>query len=145
MPNKNVSPKDNLKKSKVFEELNTKITQKIILMDGAMGTMIQQENLNEDDYRGIGKESYTKFTNQQLEVLETAYKKGSEVKGNNELLSLTQPEIIRGIHEQYLDAGAEIIGTNTFGATSIAQGDYGLQKLASDMNFHSAKLARQAC
>ena len=145
MPNKNVSPKDNLKKSKVFEELNTKITQKIILMDGAMGTMIQQENLSEDDYRGIGKESYTKFTNQQLEVLENAYKKGSEVKGNNELLSLTQPEIIRGIHEQYLDAGAEIIGTNTFGATSIAQGDYGLQKLASDMNFHSAKLARQAC
>ncbi len=134
-----------LKKSKVFEELSSRISQKIMLMDGAMGTMIQQENLSESDYRGIGNESYTELTKEQLEILENAYKKGAEVKGNNELLSLTQPEIIKGIHEQYLDAGAEIIGTNTFGATSIAQGDYCLENLASDMNLYSAKLAREAC
>ena len=82
---------------------------------------------------------------EQLEILGNAHKEGTEVKGNNELLSITQPAIIRGIHEEYLDAGAEIIGTNTFGATSIAQADYGLESLANDMNFYSAKLAREAC
>jgi 5-methyltetrahydrofolate--homocysteine methyltransferase len=145
MSNKTTTQKNKLKKSKIFEELNSKINQKIMLMDGAMGTMIQQENLSEDDYRGIGNESSINFTKEQLLILENAYKKGAEVKGNNELLSLTQPAIIRDIHEEYLDAGAEIIGTNTFGATSIAQGDYGLESLANDMNFYSAKLAREAC
>ena len=144
MSNK-TSVKSHLKKSKIFEELNTKINQKIMLLDGAMGTMIQQKNLSEDDYRGVGGKSNIGFTKEQLEILENALKEGTEVKGNNELLSITQPAIIRGIHEEYLDAGAEIIGTNTFGATSIAQADYGLESLANDMNFYSAKLAREAC
>ena len=144
MSNK-ISPKSALKKSKVFEELNIIIKQKIMLTDGAMGTMIQQENLNEDNYRGVGNESIIELTEEQLKILKNAYSNGAEVKGNNELLSLTQPSVIRGIHEEYLEAGAEIIGTNTFGATSIAQADYGLENLANDMNFSSAKLAREAC
>ena len=145
MPNIKPTIVSKLKKSKIFDEFNFKIQKKIMLMDGAMGTMIQQENLNEDDYRGSDKLTQSKLSNEQIEALESAYSNGHEVKGNNELLSLTQPSLIRSIHEEYLDAGADIIETNTFGATTVAQADYGLETIADDMNYYSAKLAREAC
>ena len=108
------------------------LKQRILILDGAMGTMIQQHKLTEADYRGLP--SNTRFADHP-----------SDIKGNNELLVLTQPEIISKIHEQYLDAGADIIETNTFGATSVAQEDYKMAGLAREMNVISAKLARAAC
>ncbi|MBP7545747.1 MAG: homocysteine S-methyltransferase family protein [Acidovorax sp.] len=102
--------------------------QRIAILDGAMGTMIQRFKLTEAQYRG---ERFADFPR--------------DVKGNNELLSLTRPDVIRDIHEGYLAAGADLIETNTFGATSIAQEDYGMAELAYEMNFESAKLARAAC
>ncbi|MER1967541.1 methionine synthase [Castellaniella sp. GW247-6E4] len=104
------------------------LTQRIVVLDGAMGTMIQQHKLSEADFRG------ERFAGH-----------GRDVKGNNELLSLVRPDVIRGIHEAYLEAGADVVETNTFGATRIAQGDYGLQDLAYEMNVVSARLAREAC
>jgi len=104
------------------------LEQRIAILDGAMGTMIQRFKLTEAQYRG---ERFKDFAR--------------EVKGNNELLSLTRPDVIRDIHEGYLAAGADLIETNTFGATSIAQDDYGLAELAYEMNLESAKLARAAC
>ncbi|MDP2248279.1 MAG: methionine synthase, partial [Nitrosomonadales bacterium] len=100
-----------------------------------MGTMIQQYKLTEEDYRG---ERFMDFKSPTGE-------RELFVKGNNELLTLTQPHIIQEIHEQYLAAGADIIETNTFGATSVAQDDYYMAHLAYEMNFEAAKLARQAC
>lgn len=104
------------------------LTQRIVILDGAMGTMIQQYKLTESDYRGARFAAHS-----------------TDVKGNNELLSLTRPDVISEIHEQYLAAGADIIETNTFGATSIAQDDYGLPELAYEMNLVSAQLAKKAC
>jgi 5-methyltetrahydrofolate--homocysteine methyltransferase len=104
------------------------LTQRIVILDGAMGTMIQQYKLSEADYRGARFAEHS-----------------TDVKGNNELLSLTRPDVISEIHEQYLAAGADIIETNTFGATSIAQDDYGLPELAYEMNLVSAQLAKKAC
>ncbi|MFV3127967.1 homocysteine S-methyltransferase family protein [Niveispirillum sp. KHB5.9] len=101
--------------------------QRILVIDGAMGTMIQRHNLQEDDYRG---ERFRTWNH--------------DVKGNNDLLSVTQPKIIYDIHAQYLDAGADIIETNTFNSTSISLADYGMEKLAYELNFEGAKLARQA-
>ncbi|MGG1945134.1 homocysteine S-methyltransferase family protein [Trinickia sp. NRRL B-1857] len=109
-------------------ELPALLASRILILDGAMGTMIQRYKLDEARYRG---ERFKDF--------------GRDVKGNNELLSLTQPQIIAEIHEQYLAAGADIIETNTFGATSVAQADYGMESLAREMNLASAKLARAAC
>jgi 5-methyltetrahydrofolate--homocysteine methyltransferase len=106
------------------EILNTRIA----ILDGAMGTMIQRFKLSEADYRGERFKDFPK-----------------DVKGNNELLSLTRPDVIRDIHEGYLAAGADLIETNTFGATTIAQADYDMQHLAREMNLQSAKLARAAC
>ena len=102
------------------------LKQRIVIIDGAMGTMIQTENLVESDYRG------ERFADH-----------GSDVKGNNELLSLTRPDIITKIHRQFLEAGADIIETNTFGSTAVAQGDYDLGHLASEQNLESAKIARK--
>ena len=106
------------------EILNTRIA----ILDGAMGTMIQRFKLSEADYRGERFKDFSK-----------------DVKGNNELLSLTRPDVIRDIHEGYLAAGADLIETNTFGATTIAQADYDMQHLTREMNLQSAKLARAAC
>jgi 5-methyltetrahydrofolate--homocysteine methyltransferase len=103
------------------------LEQRIAILDGAMGTMIQRFKLSEAQYRG-----------------ERFRDHGKDVKGNNELLSLTRPDVIRDIHEGYLAAGADIIETNTFGATSIAQADYDLAHLAREMNVASARLAREA-
>jgi 5-methyltetrahydrofolate--homocysteine methyltransferase len=102
--------------------------QRIVLLDGAMGTMIQQRRLSEAQFRGHCFVDHS-----------------GTLKGNNELLNLTQPEIVREIHEAYLAAGSDIVETNTFGATAIAQADYGLEHLAREMNVQAAKLARAAC
>jgi 5-methyltetrahydrofolate--homocysteine methyltransferase len=102
--------------------------QRIVVLDGAMGTMIQRYKLGEADYRG------TRFAEH-----------GKDLKGNNELLQLTKPEVIREIHEQYLAAGADLIETNTFGATTVAQEDYDLPELAYEMNLVAARMARAAC
>jgi 5-methyltetrahydrofolate--homocysteine methyltransferase len=104
------------------------LAQRIAILDGAMGTMIQRFKLSEAQYRG---ERFKDFAH--------------DVKGNNELLSLTRPDVIADIHEGYLAAGADIIETNTFGATTIAQADYGMEHLAREMNLESAKIARAAC
>jgi len=104
------------------------LAQRIVILDGAMGTMIQRFKLSEAQYRG---ERFADFP--------------KDVKGNNELLSLTRPDIIQDIHERYLAAGADLIETNTFGATTIAQADYDMAHLAREMNLASARLARAAC
>ena len=103
------------------------LAQRILVIDGAMGTMIQRYRLDEAAYRG------TRFQNHP-----------KDLKGNNELLQLTRPEVICEIHAAYLAAGADIIETNTFGATSIAQDDYGLGTLAREMNVVAARIARAA-
>jgi 5-methyltetrahydrofolate--homocysteine methyltransferase len=114
------------------------LQQRIAILDGAMGTMIQRFKLNEAQYRGQGHSGagsqYDRFKDFPRDV-----------KGNNELLSLTRPDIIRNIHEGYLAAGADLIETNTFGATTIAQADYDMAELAIEMNKASAQIARAAC
>ena len=116
-------------------KLRELLKQRILILDGAMGTMIQQYKLTESDYRGERFRDYTAPAGQR-ELF---------VKGNNELLSLTQPQVIQEIHEQYLAAGADIIETNTFGATSVAQDDYHMTHLVYEMNVQAAKLAKAAC
>ncbi|MSQ80333.1 MAG: methionine synthase [Candidatus Methylopumilus sp.] len=113
------------------------LAERILLLDGAMGTVIQQHKLTEEDYRGGTQGRFAKFSGPQG-------KRELFLKGNNELLSLTQPQIIQSIHEAYLEAGSDIIETNTFGATEIAQEDYAMSDLAYEMNLASAILARAA-
>ncbi len=110
------------------QALPARLEKRIAILDGAMGTMIQHFKLSEADYRGERFKDFPK-----------------DVKGNNELLSLTRPDVIRDIHESYLAAGADMIETNTFGATTIAQEDYTMADLAIEMNRASAALARAAC
>ncbi len=110
-----------------MQTLQQALKERILIIDGAMGTMIQRHKLEEADYRG------TRFKDWH-----------SDVKGNNDLLSITQPEIIIAIHLQYLNAGADIIETNTFSSTSIAQADYDMQSLAYELNVASAKCAKEA-
>ncbi len=103
------------------------LAQRIAIIDGAMGTMIQRYKLGEADFRNAGLQAHPK-----------------DLKGNNDLLVLTRPDVIREIHERYLAAGADLIETNTFGATSVAQEDYGLAHLAREMNVAAARIAREA-
>ena len=110
------------------------LAHRIMILDGAMGTMIQRFKLDEAQYRGERFKDFGKTPGQH-----------KDVKGNNELLSLTRPDVISSIHERYLAAGADMIETNTFGATSVAQADYDMADLAREMNLASAKLARAAC
>lgn len=100
--------------------------KKILILDGAMGTMIQRYKLSEEDFRTPELANHPK-----------------PLKGNNDLLSLSRPDVIKSIHAAYLEAGADILETNTFSGTSIAQEDYGLSHLAYDINYHSAKIARE--
>ncbi|MDR2299794.1 MAG: homocysteine S-methyltransferase family protein [Comamonas sp.] len=120
------------------QELPATLAQRIAILDGAMGTMIQRFKLGEAQYRGEG---YSGADGAGDRFKDFAY----DVKGNNELLSLTRPDVIRDIHEKYLAAGADLIETNTFGATTIAQEDYHMADLAYEMNLKSAQLARAAC
>ena len=103
------------------------LKERILVIDGAMGTMIQRYKLSEEDYRG------ERFKNWH-----------TDVKGNNDLLCITRPDIIEAIHKQYLEAGADIIETNTFSSTSIAQADYDMQSLAYELNVAAAQCARRA-
>ncbi|MGH8692063.1 MAG: homocysteine S-methyltransferase family protein, partial [Burkholderiales bacterium] len=110
-----------------MSKLEALLRKKIALLDGAMGTMIQRARLAEEDYRG------TRFRDWPREL-----------RGNNDLLSLTQPRLVRDIHTQYLQAGADVIETNTFNSTSIALADYGMQGLAREFNRAAARLATEA-
>ena len=110
----------------ITASLEQALQQRIMVLDGAMGTMIQEEGLEEADYRG------DRFADH-----------GSDLKGNNDLLSLTRPEVIAAIHEKYLEAGADIIETNTFNSTAVAQDDYRLGHLAAELNEAAARLARE--
>jgi 5-methyltetrahydrofolate--homocysteine methyltransferase len=107
-------------------DLPALLKSRIVVIDGAMGTMIQRYKLGEADYRGARFADHPK-----------------DVKGNNELLQLVRPDVLREIHSQYLEAGADLIETNTFGATSVAQDDYGLGHLAREMNVEAARVARE--
>ncbi|MEO7243359.1 MAG: homocysteine S-methyltransferase family protein [Variovorax sp.] len=120
------------------QQLPAVLSERIAILDGAMGTMIQRFKLSEEQYRGLGYEG-------PGAVGERFKDFARDVKGNNELLSITRPDVISAIHEKYLAAGADLIETNTFGATTVAQEDYGLAALAREMNVASAKLARAAC
>jgi 5-methyltetrahydrofolate--homocysteine methyltransferase len=108
--------------------LETALATRILVLDGAMGTMIQRHHLEELDFREGAFETHDK-----------------PLKGNNDLLSITRPEIIKDIHRQYLQAGADIIETNTFSGTTIAQADYGLEAAVFDINYQSAKIAKEVC
>ncbi len=107
--------------------IEKQLKERILILDGAMGTMIQRYNLTEEDFRG------DRFRQTQ-----------KDLKGNNDLLSLTRPDVIHEIHEAYLEAGADIIETNTFSGTSIAQEDYGLEDVVYDLNKASAEIAKEA-
>ena len=117
-------------------QLPALLQQRILILDGAMGTMIQRLKLTEAQYRGAGGPAGA-----DARLTDWPH----DVKGNNDLLSITRPDVIGAIHEQYLAAGADLIETNTFGATRIAQADYGMEHLAREMNLASARLARAAC
>ncbi len=109
------------------EHLERLLRERILILDGAMGTMVQRHGLGEDDFRG-----------------ERFRDHAHDLKGNNDVLVLTRPDVIRGIHAAYLDAGADLIETSTFNATSVAQADYGLGALAHELNVAAARLAREA-
>ncbi len=114
--------------AKLFATLEAAAKARILVLDGVMGTMIQRHSPTEADYRG------TRFADH-----------ASDLKGNNDLLSITRPDIIRGIHAEYLAAGADIVETNTFSATTIAQADYHLESTAYELNVEGARRAREAC
>src|SRR5258708_25212978 len=103
------------------------LDERILIIDGAMGTMIQRYKLEEKDFRGERFKDWHK-----------------DVKGNNDLLSITQSQIIEAIHKEYLKAGADIIETNTFSSTTIAMADYDMQEFVYELNFESAKVAKEA-
>ncbi|MFC6342950.1 homocysteine S-methyltransferase family protein, partial [Nocardioides hankookensis] len=107
-------------------ELTRALGSRIMVLDGAMGTAIQRDRPDEAGYRG---ERFADWP--------------SDLIGNNDLLTLTQPDIIAGIHREYLEAGAEIIETNTFNANAVSLADYGLEELAYELNLESARLARR--
>lgn len=120
-----------------YQQLSDLLRQRILIIDGAMGTMIQKHTLNEDDFRGgknhVHDELHARICNHN-----------HDLQGNNDLLVLTQPDIIRDIHREYLAAGADIIETNTFSATRIAQADYEAQEFVYEINLHAARIAKQA-
>jgi len=114
--------------SPVFDVLRRELDRRILVLDGAMGTMIQRYGLSEEDFRGDRLRDHPK-----------------DVKGNNDLLILTRPDVVREIHDQYLAAGADIIETNTFSSTSVVQADYALEPLAYELNYEGARIAKAAC
>src|SRR5690554_534681 len=114
------------------EELLALMSERILVLDGGTGTMIQQYKLSEREYRGEG-------------VTDRFMEHPSDLKGNNDLLVVTRPDVIREIHRGYLDVGADIIETNTFNATRVSQAEYGLEDLAYELNLEGARLARELC
>ena len=110
-----------------MSKIEQEIQKRILVLDGAMGTMLQRYNFSEEDFRGERFKDYP-----------------SSLKGNNDLLSLTQPEAIAAVHRQYFEAGADIVETNTFSGTTIAMADYQMENLVYELNYESAKIAKQA-
>ncbi|MFT7519172.1 MAG: 5-methyltetrahydrofolate--homocysteine methyltransferase, partial [Kiritimatiellia bacterium] len=110
------------------DNIRAELARRILVIDGAMGTMVQRHKLEEADYRGERFASWP-----------------SDLRGNNDLLTLTQPQVIQGIHREYLNAGADILETNTFNSNSLSQADYGMQEFVVELNRTSAALAREAC
>ena len=111
----------------IHATLQNLLRERILILDGAMGTMIQRHKLQESDYRG---ERFADWP--------------SDLTGNNDLLCITQPQIIRGIHEQYLEAGADIVETNSFNASTVSMADYGMEELVTELNLAAARVAREA-
>src|SRR5882762_3551199 len=107
-------------------QLRAALAQRILVLDGAMGTMIQSYALEEKDFRGERFRDHPK-----------------DLRGNNDLLSITRPQVIREIHTQYLEAGADILETNTFNSTAISQADYKLESVAAELNLAAARIARE--
>src|SRR5688500_139231 len=110
-----------------IDQLHAALAERILVLDGAMGTQIQAHGLEEADFRGARFAAWPK-----------------DLKGNNDLLSLTRPDVVREIHAAYLDAGADIVETNTFNANAVSQADYGMEAFAEEMNREAARLAREA-
>jgi 5-methyltetrahydrofolate--homocysteine methyltransferase len=109
-----------------MSDIYQEIQKRILILDGAMGTMLQQYNFSEEDYRGQRFKDYP-----------------SSLKGNNDLLSLTQPAAVKEVHRKYFAAGADIVETNTFSSTTIAMADYGMENLVYELNYQSAKIAKE--
>src|SRR6202007_3072677 len=122
-----VEPIDETERRTRIARLGGALGERIVLLEGAMGTMIQQHRLDERGFRG-----------------ERFARHGHDLRGNNDILSLTRPEIVSGIHNAYLAAGADIIETNTFNSNAISQADYGTAALAAELNYSAARLARAA-
>ena len=118
----------NWNREKRIRELPKLLERSILLFDGAMATMIQNHNLEENDYRGKD------FKNHNCEL-----------KGNNDILSITSPKIIKDIHKTFLNAGSDIVETNTFSSTSISQRDYQLESISYELNYQGALIARKTC
>jgi len=113
--------------SPIEVELRRLAAERILVLDGAMGTMIQSLGLNEEGYRGSRFDAWNR-----------------DVRGNNDLLNLSRPQAVRDIHLAYFHAGADVVATNTFSSTAIAQADYGMSQLAYELNLEGARLAREA-
>lgn len=109
-----------------MRDIQTEITKRILVLDGAMGTMLQQYKFTEEDFRGERFKDYP-----------------SPLKGNNDLLSITQPEAVKSVHRKYFEAGADIVETNTFSGTTIAMADYNMENLVYELNYESAKIAKE--
>ena len=109
-----------------MSKINEILQKRILVLDGAMGTMLQQYNFTESDFRGERFKEYP-----------------TPLKGNNDLLSITQPNAIADVHRKYFQAGADIVETNTFSGTSIAMADYNMEDLVYELNYESAKIAKQ--
>ncbi|MBJ6984581.1 homocysteine S-methyltransferase family protein [Luteimonas sp. MC1750] len=118
--------------------LEAALAERILVIDGAMGTMIQRHRLEEADYRG------ERFAG-GFDSLQPGAAASHDLKGNNDLLTLTRPDVIAGVHEAYLAAGADILETNTFNATAVSQADYRLPHLVRELNLEGARLARGCC
>jgi len=119
------------------------LSQRILIIDGAMGTMVQSYRLEEADYRG--ERFAPGFDLQHEPARDPVAQPGGDLKGNNDLLTLTRPDVIGAIHTAYLDAGADLVETNTFNATSISQADYALEHVVYELNREGARLARACC
>ena len=120
-----MEPPDEAERSERIRHLRRLLDERIVLLDGAMGTMVQRHRLDERAFRG-----------------ERFRHHGRDLKGNNDILTLTRPEIIAGIHRQYLEAGSDIIETNTFNSNAVSQADYGTEALVAELNYRAARLAR---
>ena len=126
-PHPRTGPADHRARDARLARLAPLLRERILVLDGAMGTMIQAHRLAEADYRGKRFADWPR-----------------ELKGNNDLLSLTQPAIVRDIHRAYLESGADVIETNTFNSTAVSMADYGMEALAYELNLAGARLARAA-